>query len=1104
VIGANPSAAAPEGAANESVGESGQARAALPLVTNAVSVMVGKTATMAFGFLFWLIAARQFDRPAVGLAAGAVSAMMLCTQLAVGGVGSAVITHFPRYKGRHSRLLDASFAIVVLTSLVAAAAFLVLAKFGLHRLGAVSSDPRFAFAFVLTVVFGTAGILFDQVSVALRRGDQVLVRGVAFGVVTVVSLLALHLSFHRAGSLFIFAPWAIAGMVACAVGTVQISRALPGYRFRGDVDLRTARELMRVGLPNYALTLTERGPGLILPIAVTEVLTPADNATWYAVWMMAWVIYTIPISTGLALFAEGSHRPEELTASTRRAIKATLVIGLAAMAFVGLAAPLLLRLLGRSYAETGAEPLRILVLAFVPLTFVQAYFSNCRAKQRLGEAIATGVVAGVVGVGVATAAGARYGLPGMALAWVVVQACAGVWGMARLKAIPIAAVRSFVAERGTRALDAAWRSPTLRYAITPRLFARRISGWTSADTLSLLLAAIAVDLWVRSLPGIDLSKMTGLGLASVLPTQFYLAFVVLVASFVLVLARPNPRPVLLAAHVAVLIVMLFGTTSIIEHVPRFAVTWRHIGVAQAIQSTGQINSRIDAYFNWPGFFVLVAALAKAAGLSSPAPLVGWAPVYFNVSYLFPLLVIFRSVTASRRLIWLSVWIFYLGNWIGQDYFSPQGFSFFFYLAVLALLLHSFTRHEAMTDAVRSRLRWMFGRQVAPRSSTAASSQSWPLVATVVLLFAVTVPMHQLTPVALLLAASGLVIAGLCRWWWLPVVMACLIAGWWVTGALEFFKGHLGTVLGNAGSLNQAVSANVTSRAAAGDFDHRVVVDLSILAGACLWALAGLGTIRALRRKERYAAFVVLAVAPVPLLILQTYGGEMLLRVQLFALPFTAFLAAAALVSGRPAWHLHAPAMSSRRAALVGGVTVALTALFLFARYGNERVNIFTRQEVAGVQDLYTVARPKSLLISATGDLPWKYRDYQLHRYRLIIDMPEWRQAVRTASSLGPVVNSLHAIMANRQPTAYLIITTSEKYESDQFGYGRAGQLTKLEAELGRSPDFQTVFENADARIFAVANVTVPVIDNTHAHPERGPETLAARAAPVAPSAGSAR
>jgi len=151
--------------------------------------------------------------------------------------------------------------------------------------------------------------------------------------------------------------------------------------------------------------------------------------------MMAWVIFIIPISIGLALFAEATHRPGALAAVATHGVRYSLAIGLPAAGGLALLAPHALSLLGQSYAEEGSTPLRILVVALIPLAFVQAYFSVCRARRKLAEAVVTGALSGVVSVTVAAAAGVASGLTAMAVAWVVAQMLTGIWGFWRLRAI---------------------------------------------------------------------------------------------------------------------------------------------------------------------------------------------------------------------------------------------------------------------------------------------------------------------------------------------------------------------------------------------------------------------------------------------------------------------------------------------------------------------------------------------------------------------------------------------------------------------------------------------------------------------------------------------
>lgn len=405
------------------------------MLLNSVSVMGGKVGTMGLGFLFWLLAARHFAPEQVGLAAGAVSAMMLCTQLALFGVGSGVITRFPRHAEQPAKLLNTAFSIVTAASLVTATAFLLLSSNVLRELSVVASSPSFMILFILMSLLGTLGILLDQVSIAFRRGNQVLVRGVVFGAVTVVLIATVPYAMDVRSSLAIFLPWVIAGVAACAVGALQLRRSLAGYRYGLDVEPAVAADLLRVGIPNWALTLTERAPGLVLPILVTELLSPAANATWYAVWMMAWVVFIIPISIGLAQFSEASHRPGSLRPVVAHGIRYSLAIGVPAAAGLALLAPHALSLLGESYGDQGSTPLRILVAGLIPLTFVQAYFSVCRARRKLTEAILTGALSGVGSVTVAAAAGMASGLTAMAVAWVAAQLVTGIWAVWRLRAI---------------------------------------------------------------------------------------------------------------------------------------------------------------------------------------------------------------------------------------------------------------------------------------------------------------------------------------------------------------------------------------------------------------------------------------------------------------------------------------------------------------------------------------------------------------------------------------------------------------------------------------------------------------------------------------------
>lgn len=402
------------------------------MFSNSITLIGAKVSAMGLGFVFWVLAARFFAPEQVGLAAGVVSAMMLCTQLALLGVGSAVIARYPHHQARPARLLDSAFTLVAVIAAVAAVLFLAIASRVLTELDAVSHDPVYALLFVGAAVFGTVGILMDQVSTTLRRGDHALLRGLTFGLIAAGTLVLIAVLTDANGAQTLLLPWVVAGAAVFVLGLVQLRRTLEGYRLRPRIKPAIARELVHSGLPNYALTLSQRAPGLILPIIVLELLSPGDNATWYIAWMMAWVVYIVAIQVEMTVFAEVAHDPDSLRLSVKRGVRAALGIGVPAAIVLALAADPLLSIVGPQYAGDGATPLRILVLAILPLSFIQIYYAACRGIGRLGEAIAAGWINGVAAIAIAAIAGAASGLTAMAIAWLAVQVVAGIWAGWRL------------------------------------------------------------------------------------------------------------------------------------------------------------------------------------------------------------------------------------------------------------------------------------------------------------------------------------------------------------------------------------------------------------------------------------------------------------------------------------------------------------------------------------------------------------------------------------------------------------------------------------------------------------------------------------------------
>jgi hypothetical protein len=548
--------------------------------------------------------------------------------------------------------------------------------------------------------------------------------------------------------------------------------------------------------------------------------------------------------------------------------------------------------------------------------------------------------------------------------------------------------------------------------------------------------AAALLAWALSLHRVDPHAIGATGLVSVLPLTALLAVGAVTVSFCVALGRPRSATWVLVAHVLVLVVMLYGVAAIVEPEPAFEPAYRHVGVADLIARTGGLDTTIDAYFNWPGFFIAVAFLTRIAGLPNALGLVRWAPLGFNLLYLAPLLLILRSLTRDRRIVFLAVWLFYATNWVAQDYFSPQATAYLLYLVVLGILLRWFTPPvEPTTPARRAAL------LAIAMAATAA-----------------VVSMHQLTPFALLASVTALVLFVGCTARLLPVLVAALIAGWTAFMTIGFMAGNLQAVLAGVGDVGAVVHSNLGARIG-GDAGHRLVVDARLALTGFLWALAVLGWWTRSRRGRPVRAATALALAPFPLLVLQPYGGEMLIRVALFATPFATFFAAAGLVE-------HARAPSWRATATLATATLAVLAAFMFARYGNDRMDAFTPGDVAGVRALYRIAPPGSELVAASQPLPWQWQRYAGYDYERLTDLLPGHPA--RGRALPPLARRIRGVLRSTERGRAYVIVTRSQIAGDELTGTTGPPAREVARALRASPLFRVVYTGRDAIIFTPA------------------------------------
>ncbi|MCK6209401.1 lipopolysaccharide biosynthesis protein [Georgenia sp. EYE_87] len=1080
---------------------------------------------MGSGFVFWIVAANITSAQEVGLTAAMVSGVTLCTQFALLGVGAAFIRSFPEFAAAPKALLDSAITMVALAAVVAGALFLGLNGTLSTNMAAAMTDGTAATLFLVMAVLGTLGALLDQVSMALGRGRQVLARNVAGSLVTITAAFVLGSARTEVPAADLFLCWVLGGAAAALIGVWQLRRSLR-YTYRPRPARALVRLLARRGVPNHALTLSERVPPLLLPILVTEFLSPTSTAHWYAVWMMAWAVYVMPISVGIATFAEAARVPATISRTLRSSLRWSLKLGTLGAVGLALAAVPALSLLGPDYAQQGAWPLRILVVGVLPVTIVQTYFSLSRAAGRIREALVLGVLSACAAVTATTAAGLSHGLLGMAVAWVLVQAATAAWAGVRIAGMvrriagqtsatagePDPVVTPTLAQTAASALgkggaDAAVAAPAgTALARSPRSappdpgpiihqrqlvaddgppaglavlepgsargpvrtgtarHARAAPPGRATPRRNALLVGVALGillagsvLAVTAAASIDMADATDTGIVELLPATYWIGIAGMCVLFGTLLAVRSAPDWLLGVCVVGLVVVLFGVPVVASELPRLNVSFRHAGIVENLARTGTPDPSLDAYFSWPGFFMLGALLSEIAGFEKPLSLAHLAPLYTNLLYLPPLILLMRALTSDRRRQWLAIWVFYLAQWPNQDYFAPQSYTYLLYLTCLAVVLRWYSGPHTGPSGN------LFRRQPAapqplldtPVGPSLPDRTRALLFAVLAVLVLATVPSHQLTPYAVLVALAVLTLAHGRSVRTLTAVTAVAALAWLLFAATAYTSGHLPSLLGDAGDIGMATNANLLERIE-GTPGHLLVVRVRLAFSAVVGALAVVGTLRRLRHGRWDRTAVMLGAAAYLLLPMQPYGGEMLLRCYLFSLPFMAFLAAAAL--------LPTPARLPGRWWAVPVAVVVITGLLapglIVSRYGNARIDQFTKGEAALVSAMYAGADPGAYLFALANNVPWKDQEYEQHEYRIVDNMGT------DPGDPAELATHMTELAESSRGGGWFVVTRSQRAYTEFYGGLDRATEEQLTDELENRHGWRLVASSSDGALFA--------------------------------------
>lgn len=550
----------------------------------------------------------------------------------------------------------------------------------------------------------------------------------------------------------------------------------------------------------------------------------------------------------------------------------------------------------------------------------------------------------------------------------------------------------------------------------------------------LLLIAGAIALWGFVLLGLGDTSYTQFGLLFVgTGPGLVLCTWMMVGAFVWAL-REN-RLLTAGTAIAGIIVVQRLTPTLITEVPIYGWTYKHLGVVDYIQRFQSLPPKgVDIYGEWPAFFTSFAWFGDASSASSLVIAHWFAPL---IHVLLAVLVasISRLLGFDNRVALTAALVSELANWVGQDYFAPQAIALVMALGVVVLL-------------------------VASRRCPPAGYLS-------ILVFAALVPTHQLTPYWLFGVATLLAVTRRIRPWWLPVPYFVILLAYLVPrlqivapyGLLSGFNpvDNAASNVTVVGSVGKVFTSAVCRSLSAG------IILLAVICAILLW-----------RSKRPALVATVMAFSSFALLAGQSYGGEAIFRVYLYAVPGCALLIAPVLVDALSVRAKHVAVDRVKWIGIVGGLAYT-TFAGLQGYFGLWSLILGHSTQLTLAEDMLaresapatiTSVYPAGLPTRATGDyIKFAVVDKDFDQPLMALP-PEELAGFPHAGQ----IQLLTADAAERQGNSFIVLSEQGTAAIDYYGYLPTGAVSDFEGQLRFSPDWTVYAEDDFTTIFRYSGV----------------------------------
>jgi O-antigen/teichoic acid export membrane protein len=386
------------------------------LVRTAWPLVATTSLNAVLGVVYWVVAARLYDQETLARNTALIAAMTTLSAVSQLNLGPGLGVLVPRAGDRGRRVVLLVYVAVTAYTAITLTVFLGFVLPHLTQLSEVLGSPSLILLFAMAVVLFNLFALQDAALAALHWARIIPLENSLFGAAKIVLLFVLVGSMPGLG---IFTTWFLPMLVIVPTisGYVFLRRARPE---RSTLPPATPRDSVPKLALDYVGFLFQASSTFFLPVVALELLGPVSASVFSIAWLTSSTLDMLATNAGTALTIETSYGVDP--GALRRTILRRAMPLVVAVSVTGLLlAPFILGLYGSAYSTGGVSTLQLLLLASAPRCLVTFAIAECRAHRRMGAIVYLRAQNAVLALGLSGVMTPRFGVEGMALAWLIAQ-----------------------------------------------------------------------------------------------------------------------------------------------------------------------------------------------------------------------------------------------------------------------------------------------------------------------------------------------------------------------------------------------------------------------------------------------------------------------------------------------------------------------------------------------------------------------------------------------------------------------------------------------------------------------------------------------------------